>query len=97
MAEEQTLGTIINGRTIQSTQNKNGEMTIGFSDGSTMCVGTGSGSSSVAATGGTIRAVEHSKTSLHLEMVNGRSLVIPLAENASVRVQDKEGSTEYEG
>jgi outer membrane lipoprotein SlyB len=98
MAEEQNLGNILRGRTIQSTQNQNGEMTIGFSDGSKMSIETGSGSSNSAATGGTIRSVEHSETSLHLEMVNGKSLVIPLAnENKTVLVQDKDGSTEYDG
>jgi hypothetical protein len=98
MVEENTLSQILKGRTIQSTQNKNGEMTLGFSDGSTMCVETGSGSSNSAATGGTIRSVEHSETSLHLEMVNGRSLVIPLVnEKITVVVQDKDGGTEYKG
>ena len=97
MADEQALGKLLAGRTIRGTQNKNTEMTLNFSDGSTMTIETGASSSNSAATGGTIRDVHRSESGLHLDPVNGKAMVIPLADaSASVRVQDKDGSTEYE-
>lgn len=97
MAEKQTLAEVLRGRTIQSTQNNNGEMIFGFSDGSTMIIGTGHGTWSYAATGGTIRDVHQSEASLQFELVNGKSLTIPLpTDKIDVSVQNKEGATEYE-
>jgi hypothetical protein len=96
MAEKQTLAEVLRGRTIQSTQNQNGAMSLGLTDGSTMFIETGHGSSNSAATGGTIRDVLLTETSLHIELVNGKSLTIPLPTNdTTIRVQNKDGALEY--
>ena len=98
MADKQALEKLLAGRTIQGTQNKNTEMTLSFSDGSTMTVETGASSSNSAATGGTIRDAQRSESGLHLDLVNGKAMVIPLAgKGAMIRVQDKDGTAEYEG
>ena len=98
MADEQTLGKLLAGRTIQGTRNKNTEMTLSFSDGSTMTIETGASSFNSAATGGTIRGVHQSEASLHIDLVDGKAMVIPLTgKNAAIRVQGKDGTTEYEG
>ena len=98
MTEKQTLAEVLRGRTIQSTQNNEGEMRLSFTDGSTMAIGTGRGSSSSAATGGTIRDVRLTETSLHIGLVNGKSLTIPLPTNdTTIRVQNRDGAPEYDG
>ncbi|MBC8102103.1 MAG: hypothetical protein H7Z41_05895 [Cytophagales bacterium] len=95
MAQDQKLTDALQGRTIQSTQNNNGEMVVGFDDGSTLTVQTGFGSSNSASTGGTVRSATLETASLHLELVNGRSLVIPLVEETSPVVRSGEGSVTY--
>ena len=95
MASNHKLTSILQGRTIAGTSNSNNVLTISFTDGSKMTVQT-TGSSNSASTGGTIKAVRQQGTTLNLDMENGGTLEIPLAEEtSSVMVRDASGTMEY--
>ena len=95
MASNHKLSSLIQGRTIAGTSNQNGVMTISFTDKSKMTVQT-TGSSNSASTGGTIKAVRQGGTTLNLDMENGSTMEISLAEEtSSVMVRDGSGVMEY--
>ena len=95
MASNHKLTSLLQGRTIAGTSNSNNALTIAFTDGSQMTVQT-SGSSNSASTGGTVKAVRQEGTTLNLDMENGGTLEIPLAEEtSSVMVRDASGTMEY--
>ena len=95
MASNHKLTTRLQGRTISGTANQNDALTISFTDQSKMTVQT-AGSSNSASTGGTIKAVRQSGTTLSLDMEGGSTLEIPLAEEtSSVMVRDASGTMEY--
>lgn len=96
MARNQKLTKVIQGRTIGSTANKDGVLTIGFTDGSTMTVRTGPDAPNSATTGGTVQAVRQQDTTLSLDMADGHTFSIPLAEaTSSVLLRAKDGTLEY--
>lgn len=95
MASNHKLTDLLQGRTIAGTSNSNNVLTILFTDGSKMTVQT-AGSSNSASTGGTIKAVRQQGTTLTLDMEDGSTLEIPLAEEtSSVMVRDGSGTMEY--
>lgn len=95
MTSNHKLTALIKGRTIAGTSNQGDVLTISFTDHSKMAVQT-SGSSNSAATGGTVKAVRQQDTTLALDMENGGTLEIQLAEaTSSVMVRDASGTMEY--
>ena len=95
MASNHKLTHLIQGRTIASTSNAGGILTISFTDGSQMTVQT-AGSANSAATGGTVAAVQQAGTTLTLEFSGGGTLAITTAEETScVMVRDKNHVLEY--
>ena len=97
MASNHKLTGVLQGRTIQSTGNANDILTVGFTDGSRMTVKT-TGSVNSASTGGTIDKVrqDNAPPQLHLDMKDGSTLSVPLAEaTSSVLLRDKADKLEY--
>lgn len=95
MASNHKLTSLLQGRTIAGTSNSNNVLTISFTDGSKMTVQT-AGSSNSASTGGTVKSVRQQGTTLSLDMEDGGTLEIPLAEEtSSVMVRDGSGAMEY--
>ena len=95
MATNHKLTSLIQGRTIAGTSNQNDLLTVAFTDNSKMTVQT-AGSSNSASTGGTVKAVRQSGTTLSLDMESGGSLDIQTAEEtSSVMVRDAGGTMEY--
>ncbi len=95
MASNHKLTSLLQGRTLAGTSNANSALTISFTDNSKMTVQT-AGSSNSASTGGTVKAVRQQGTTLSLDMENGDTLEIPLAEEtSSVMVRDAGGTMEY--
>ena len=95
MASNHKLTRLLQGRTIAGTSNANNALTVSFTDHSKMTVQT-AGSSNSASTGGTVKAVRQSGTTLNLDMEDGSTLEIPLAEEtSSVMVRDGSGTMEY--
>ena len=95
MATNHKLTSLIQGRTIAGTSNQNDVLTVAFTDNSKMTVQT-AGSSNSASTGGTVKAVRQSGTTLSLDMESGGSLDIQTAEEtSSVMVRDAAGTMEY--
>jgi hypothetical protein len=95
MASNHKLTGVIKGRTISGTQNRDGKLTIQFTDGSVMTVKT-AGSVNSAATGGTVDAVRQQGATLSLDLENGSTWEITMAEpTSSVMVRDKNHTLEY--
>ena len=95
MTSNHKLTALIKGRTISGTANADNVLTITFTDGSQMTVQT-QGSVSSAATGGTIKAVQQSGTTLALLCEDGSTQAIETAEEtSSVMVRDKDHTMEY--
>jgi len=96
MAQNQKLTELLQGKTIASTSNRSGTMTVGFTDCSQLTVQTGEGSSNSAATGGTVQEVKAEGNNLSLVLEGGDSLRIPLAAEASgILLRDKDGKQVY--
>lgn len=95
MTSNHKLTDVLKGRSITSTSNSGGVMTIGFDDGSTMTIQTGNTSSN-SASSGTIEKAQQEDTTLALVMEGGSAMTIPLAEEtSSVMVRDKNHTMEY--
>ncbi len=95
MTSNHKLTTLIKGRTISGTANADNVLTISFTDGSQMTVQT-QGSANNASTGGTIKAVQQSGTTLALLCEDGSTQTIETAEEtSSVMVRGKDHTMEY--
>lgn len=95
MASNHKLTSLLQGRTIAGTSNADNALTISFTDQSKMTVQT-AGSSHSASTGGTVKAVRQSGTTLNLDMEDGNTMEIALAEEtSSVMVRGDGGTMEY--
>lgn len=95
MASNHKLTSLLQGRVIAGTSNADNALTISFTNQSKMTVQT-AGSSNSASTGGTVKAVRQSGTTLNLDMETGGTMEIPLAEEtSSVMVRDGSGTMEY--
>ena len=96
MTSNHKLTGVLKGRRITSTANAGGVMTLGFNDGSVMTVQTVAGVGHSAASGGTIEKVRQQDTTLALDMEDGPTLEITMAEaTSSVMVRDKNHALEY--
>lgn len=97
-AANHKLTTAIAGRTLSGTANATGETTLTFSDGSKLTAKTAPSSTNSATNGGTVSKVRQSvePPALHLDMKDGSTLEIALAEaTSSVMLRDKDGNMEY--
>ncbi|CCW35525.1 hypothetical protein CTKA_02383 [Chthonomonas calidirosea] len=95
MARNQKLTSLIQGRTIASLQPQSVQLLITFTDGSKMTVRVAEVPQNLP-TGGTVKAVRQSGTTLELDMVDGSTLVLQTAEATScVLLRNKHGELEY--
>jgi hypothetical protein len=96
MTSNHKLTGLLQGRTITSTRNADGALTVGFDDGSIMTVQTAPENANQAATGGKIAKAQQSGTDLALVLENGTTYAIKMAEEtSSVMVRDKGHKMEY--
>ena len=92
MNSNHKLTAVLEGRSIRSTSNAGGVMTVGFDDGSTLTVQTGENGSN-SSRSGTVEKAQQTGTSLELIFTGGGTLLIPLAEEtSSVMVRAGNGS-----
>jgi len=95
MTSNHKLTALIAGRTVAGTSNAGDVLTVKFGDGSHMTVQT-AGSSNSAVTGGTVKAVRQSGTTLALDFAPSGTMEITTAEETScIMVRDKSGAMEY--
>ncbi len=94
MASNKKLTSVIQGRNLTGVENQAGSLKVHFDDGSVMTVKT---SGSIAEpTSGAVKSVRQAGTRLDLDLADGRTLEIPLAEEtSSVMLRDKNGALEY--
>jgi hypothetical protein len=96
MTSNHKLTTVLQGRTITSTLNADGTLTLGFDDGSIMTVQTAPDNANQAATGGKVAKAQQSGTDLGLVLEDGTTYAIKMAEEtSSVMVRDKNHTMEY--
>ncbi len=92
----QKLTKIIAGRTVSSTSQADGLLTITFGNGSTMKVKTAPASANTITKGDMILKVRQEGTSLCLDMEGGTTAAIQTAEaTSSVMLRDNTGKMEY--
>ncbi len=90
------LTPIIAGRSIKSAVQNNGVMNVTFSDGSNMRIKTGADAPAAQLVGHTVKAVRQGGTEMDLDMQDGTSVAITLAEEtSSVMLRDASGELEY--
>jgi len=95
MTSNHKLTGILQGRTITKVRISPGALAIGFGDGSTMIVRTGSDGPNTT-TGGVVDKVQQQGTTLVLLTKDGGDLTISLGEEtSSVMVRDISGGLEY--
>ena len=94
MAANHKLTSLISGRTISECSTADGKLTISFEDGSHMTVKTAEDNDD--ASDGTIAKVRQADTDLYLDMDDGYTWEIQMAEaSSSVMVRDANNVMEY--
>jgi hypothetical protein len=89
------LTTVLKSRAITGTQSQDKRLIIALDDGVTTTVNM-AGSTTSAATGGTIAKVRQQDTQLALDFEDGATMLIRVAEaTSSVMVRDKDHTLEY--
>ena len=95
MIANHKLTDVIAGRTVQSTAQADGKLTITFEDGSTMTVLT-QGNENTASTGKPIKSVRQEGVTLAIVFDDEHIWEVPLAdETASVMVRTADRKLEY--
>ena len=98
MALNQKLTEVIKGRTIQDLQISSSEVSMRFSDGSTMQVKVMESNSPPLKNGAIIRAVFEESPSLRIACEDESQLTVTVADpESSVAVLDANGVVEYSG
>jgi hypothetical protein len=96
MEVNRKLSKVLKGRTIQSGSGDPGRVILTFEDGSTLQLKV-AGQASVAA-GGKVKAAHESGADFRLDLENGPSVQVRLADpGSSVALRDKSGAVEYLG
>ena len=90
------LSKILKGRTIRSESGDEGNVVLTFDDGSILRLKV-AGQASVAA-GGKVKAAHESGADFRLDLENGPSVQVRLADpGSSVALRDRNGTVEYLG
>jgi hypothetical protein len=98
MTLNQKLTTVLKGRTIQDLQMNPSEVSLRFSDGSTMRVKVMESNSPPLKNGAKVSAVFEQSTSLRILCEDESQLSLTLADpGSSVTVRDATGAVEYLG
>ena len=96
MQLNRTLTNVLKGRTIQSESGDEGHVVLTFDDGSTLKLKVAGQAS--AAAGGKVKAAHESGADFRLDLENGPSVQVRLADpGSSVSLRDRHGAVEYLG
>ncbi len=97
MARNQKLTAVIRGRTVAGFRSEGDHYVLTFTDDSRMTIRTAPGwSPGDAPIRGTVRSLRQKETALDLDMEDGSTLSIQLAEaTSSVLLRDRDGTLEY--
>jgi hypothetical protein len=98
MTPNRKLTNVIKGRIIEDLQMNPAEVSVRFSDGSTMCVKVMESNSPPLKNGARIRAVAERSVNFVLSCEDESQIVLTLADpGSSVTVRDADGEIEYLG
>jgi hypothetical protein len=98
MSLNQKLTHVIQGRAIAGASHQDAKLIVTFGDGSAMTIKTGDSTIEAIPMGAAVQSVRQdvSPPQLHLDLANGGSWSVPLAEATScVMVRDAAGKLEY--
>ena len=98
MPANKKLTHLLAGRTIQSAMPADGSLTLTLDDGSTLVIKTAPGTPNTLSTGGKLLKVREDGTELDLDMADGSTEKLTLAEPGnSLAMRDKNHKVEYMG